>query len=30
MAAPDKVADFDGWATVASVKCTDGRLTSRL
>ena len=26
MAAPDKVADFDGWATVASVKCTDGRV----
>lgn len=28
MAAPDKVADFDGWATVASVKCTDGRVIS--
>lgn len=28
MAAPDKVADFDGWATVASVKCTDGRIIS--
>ena len=24
--ASDKVADFDGWATVASVKCTDGRI----
>ena len=28
MAAPDEVADFDGWATVASVKCTDGRVIS--
>nr|DAV92156.1 MAG TPA: major capsid protein [Caudoviricetes sp.] len=28
MAEPDKVADFDGWATVASVKCTDGRVIS--
>lgn len=28
MAAPNDVADFDGWATVAGVKCTDGRVIS--
>lgn len=26
MTAPNKVADFDGWATVAGVKCSDGRV----
>lgn len=26
MAAPNDVADFDGWATVAGIKCTDGRV----
>lgn len=29
MAAPNEVADFDGWATVASIKCSDGRVISR-
>lgn len=28
MAAPNDVADFDGWATVAGIKCTDGRVIS--
>lgn len=28
MAAPNDVADFDGWATVAGVKCSDGRVIS--
>lgn len=28
MAAPNDVADFDGWATVAGIKCTDGRIIS--
>lgn len=26
MAAPNDVADFDGWATVAGIKCSDGRI----
>ena len=26
MAAPNDVADFDGWATVAGIKCSDGRV----
>lgn len=26
MTAPDEIADFDGWATVAGVKCSDGRV----
>ena len=29
MAAPNDVADFDGWATVANVKCSDGRVIAR-
>lgn len=29
MTAPDGVADFDGWATVANVKCSDGRVIAR-
>ena len=29
MAAPNDVADFDGWATVAGIKCSDGRVISR-
>ena len=29
MTAPDGIADFDGWATVANVKCSDGRVISR-
>lgn len=29
MAAPNEVADFDGWATVAGIKCSDGRVISR-
>ena len=28
MAAPNDVADFDGWATVAGIKCSDGRVSS--
>lgn len=28
MAAANDVADFDGWATVAGVKCSDGRVIS--
>lgn len=28
MAAPNDVADFDGWATVAGIKCSDGRIIS--
>lgn len=28
MAAPNDVADFDGWATVAGIKCSDGRVIS--
>lgn len=28
MAAPNEVADFDGWATVAGIKCSDGRVIS--
>lgn len=28
MAAPNNVADFDGWATVAGIKCSDGRVIS--
>lgn len=28
MTAPDGIADFDGWATVANVKCSDGRVIS--
>lgn len=28
MAAPKDVADFDGWATVAGIKCSDGRVIS--
>lgn len=28
MAAPNEVADFDGWATVAGIKCSDGRIIS--
>lgn len=26
MTVPDGIADFDGWATVANVKCSDGRV----
>lgn len=26
MTAPDELSDFDGWATVAGVKCSDGRV----
>ena len=26
MTAPNEVADFDGWATVAGVRCSDGRI----
>jgi len=29
MTAPDGTADFDGWATVANVKCSDGRIIAR-
>lgn len=29
MTAPDGIADFDGWATVANVKCSDGRVIAR-
>lgn len=29
MAAHNDVADFDGWATVAGIKCSDGRVISR-
>lgn len=29
MTAPDGIADFDGWATVANVKCSDGRIIAR-
>lgn len=29
MTAPDGIADFDGWATVANIKCSDGRVISR-
>lgn len=29
MTAPDGTADFDGWATVANVKCSDGRVIAR-
>lgn len=29
MAAPNDVADFDGWATVAGIKCSDGRVISQ-
>ena len=29
MTAPDEIADFDGWATVANVKCSDGRVIAR-
>lgn len=28
MTAPNEVADFDGWATVAGIKCSDGRVIS--
>ena len=28
MAAPNDVADFDGWATVAGIQCSDGRVIS--
>lgn len=28
MVAPNEVADFDGWATVAGIKCSDGRVIS--
>lgn len=28
MTAPNDVADFDGWATVAGIKCSDGRVIS--
>lgn len=28
MAATNNAADFDGWATVAGIKCTDGRVIS--
>lgn len=28
MTTPDGIADFDGWATVANVKCSDGRVIS--
>lgn len=29
MKVPDGIADFDGWATVANVKCSDGRVIAR-
>lgn len=29
MTAPDEISDFDGWATVANVKCSDGRVIAR-
>lgn len=29
MTAPDGIADFDGWATFANVKCSDGRIIAR-
>ena len=29
MTVPDGTADFDGWATVSNVKCSDGRVISR-
>lgn len=29
MIVPDGIADFDGWATVANVKCSDGRVIAR-
>lgn len=29
MTAPDGIADFDGWATVANIKCSDGRVIAR-
>lgn len=29
MTAPDEIADFDGWATVSNVKCSDGRVIAR-
>lgn len=29
MTAPNEVADFDGWATVSNVKCSDGRVIAR-
>lgn len=29
MTASDGIADFDGWATVANVKCSDGRVIAR-
>lgn len=29
MTVPDGIADFDGWATVANVKCSDGRVIDR-
>ena len=29
MTAPDGIADFDGWATVSNVKCSDGRVIAR-
>lgn len=29
MTAPDGTADFDGWATVSNVKCSDGRVIAR-
>lgn len=28
MVSPNDVADFDGWATVAGIKCSDGRVIS--
>ena len=29
MTAPDGIPDFDGWATVSNVKCSDGRVIAR-
>lgn len=29
MTAPDGTPDFDGWATVSNVKCSDGRIIAR-
>lgn len=29
MTVPDGIADFDGWATVANIKCSDGRVIAR-
>lgn len=29
MTAPNGIPDFDGWATVANVKCSDGRVIAR-